>query len=67
MAKVKKIKKKTHKGLSKVLKVRPDGTISRGRYATRHNTGKKSAKRTRKDRTDAKLSSADKNRLKKII
>ena len=32
-------KQKTHKGMSKVFKVRPGGTIKKGKPGVRHNTG----------------------------
>ena len=48
--KVKKIKKKTHKGLKKVLNIRQSGSISIKSQGTRHNTGKNSAKRSRQKR-----------------
>ena len=58
---------KTHKGTSKVLKVRKGGTVSIGRPGSRHNTGSKSAKANRKNRKGSVLSKADYNRLKDII
>ena len=48
--KVKKIKKKTHKGLKKVLNIRQSGSISVKSQGTRHNTGKNSSKRSRQKR-----------------
>ena len=39
--KMKKIKKKTHKGLKKVLNIRQSGSVSIKSQGTRHNTGKK--------------------------
>jgi len=58
---------KTHKGTSKVLKVRKGGSVSIGRPGSRHNTGSKSAKVNRKNRKGSVLSKADYNRLKDII
>ena len=60
-------KMKTHKSTNKVLKVRPGGTISRGKSGARHNTGKKRAKYNRKKRKDLPLSKADEKKLKDII
>ena len=37
-------KKKTHKGIAKVCKVRPGGTIKIGKPGSRHNTGGKDTK-----------------------
>lgn len=62
-----KIKKKTHKSLSKVLKVRPGGTISIGRPGGKHNTGKKNMKFNRKKTKGATLSISDYRRIKDII
>lgn len=58
---------KTHKGLAKVLKVRPGGTVKIGKPGSRHNTGKKNADSNRADRKGGLLSRADKRRLKDII
>ncbi len=58
---------KTHKGTKKVLNVRQSGTITIGRPGSRHNTGSKNASYNRKNRKGSQLSSADKNRLKRII
>lgn len=58
---------KTHKGISKVLKVRPSGTIKIGCPASRHNTGKQTTKLNRKKRAGSTLSRADYNRLKDLI
>lgn len=67
MAKAKKVKLKTHKGLKKVLNVRNSGTITMGRPGSRHNTGKKSSAVNRKNRKGSQLSTADRNRLQNII
>ena len=61
--KVKKNKLKTHKGLSKVCKVRPGGTIKIGKPGTRHNTGKKNAANNRVGRSASSMSKADIKRL----
>lgn len=58
---------KTHKGLAKVLKVRPGGTVKIGKPGSRHNTGKKNAASNRADRAGSLLKRADKRRLKNII
>ena len=69
MAKVKakKNKMKTHKGTKKVLNVRQSGSITVGKPGSRHNTGSKTTNFNRKARAGSNLSSADKNRLKRII
>ncbi len=58
---------KTHKGISKVFKVRPSGKVERGCPASRHNTGKQTTKLNRKKRAGSTLSRADYNRLKDLI
>ena len=60
-------KLKTHKGVAKVTKVRPGGTIKIGHPSTRHNTGKKNAASNRKGRTASNMSQSDYKRLKSII
>ena len=65
--KIKKIKKKTHKGLKKVLNIRQSGTISIKSQGTRHNTGKNSAKRSRQKRKNNALNKSDLKRIKDII
>ena len=57
-------KLKTHKGVAKVTKVRPGGTIKIGAPGSRHNTGKKNAASNRKKRSGSLLSKGDYNRLK---
>lgn len=66
MAKVKKIKAKSHKGTQKVLNVRDGGSIKIGHPGTRHNTGKKNTASNRSGRSLSALSKADANRLKKV-
>lgn len=61
------MKAKTHKGLAKVMKVRPGGTISIGKPGSRHNTGKKNAASNRADRKGSLMSKADQNRFKKVL
>lgn len=65
--KVKKIKKKTHKGLKKVLNIRQSGSISIKRQGTLHNTGKNSSKRSRQKRKNSELHSSDLKRIKDAI
>ena len=60
-------KVKRHKGLSKVLKVRKSGTITRRQTGLNHKTGKKNGADNRAKRKNALLSRADYNRLKKVI
>ena len=65
--KVKRIKKKTHSGLKKVLNIRQSGSISIKSQGTRHNTGKNSAKRTRQKRKSNALDRSDLKRVKDLI
>lgn len=65
--KMKKNKKKTHKGLKKALNIRQSGSISIKHQGTRHNTGKNSAKRSRQKRKNNSLHSSDLKRVKDII
>ncbi len=67
MTKVKKIKKKTHKGLKKVLNVRKSGSISIAKQGKLHNTGKNSAKTSRKKRQAHGLHKSDLSRVKDLI
>lgn len=67
MTKVKKIKKKTHKGLKKVLNVRKSGSISIAKQGKLHNTGKRSAKVNRKKRQSQGLNKSDLSRVKDLI
>ncbi len=67
MTKVKKIKKKTHKGLKKVLNVRKSGSISITKQGRLHNTGKRSAKVNRKKRQSQGLNKSDLSRVKDLI
>ena len=60
-------KKKTHKGIAKVCKVRPGGTIKIGKPGSRHNTGGKDTKFNRSCRKGSQLSKADQNRLKNVL
>ena len=67
MTKVKKIKKKTHKGIAKVCKVRPGGTIKIGKPGSRHNTGKKPASFSRSCANGSALDKTDLKRIKSLI
>lgn len=60
-------KKKTHKGIAKVCKVRPGGTVKIGKPGNRHNTGKRNAASNRRARKGSQLSAADMNRIKELI
>lgn len=60
-------KMKTHKGIKKVLNVRPGGTIGIGKPGSRHNTGKQATKQNRRNRKGSTLSHADYSRLKSVI
>ncbi|MDD4547483.1 MAG: 50S ribosomal protein L35 [Bacilli bacterium] len=60
-------KMKTHKGLSKVAKVRPGGTVKIGKAGGRHKTGKKNAAYNREVRSGSLLSKADFKRVKDLI
>ncbi len=60
-------KMKTHKGLSKVAKVRPGGTVKIGKAGGRHKTGKKNTAYNRDIRKGSLLSKADHNRVKDLI
>lgn len=59
-------KMKTHKGIKKVMNVRPGGTVSIGKPGSRHNTGKKNTDFSRDSRAGGMLSDADKRRFKNI-
>lgn len=67
MTKVKKIKKKTHKGLKKVLNIRKSGSISVAKQGKLHNTGKNSSKTSRKKRQAHELHKTDLSRIKDLI
>jgi len=67
MAKVKKNKMKTHKGMKKVFKVRKSGSITMSKQGVLHNTGKRSAKTNRQKRNGQELNKADYKRIKDLI
>ncbi len=60
-------KMKTHKGLAKVTKVRPGGTVKIGKAGGRHKTGKQNADFNRKIRKGSLLSKSDMKRVKEIL
>lgn len=60
-------KQKTHKGLSKKIKVRPGGSTKIGRPGGNHKTGFKPTKFNRKNRKGNVLSKADANRYKGVM
>ncbi|MDO5569112.1 MAG: 50S ribosomal protein L35 [bacterium] len=70
MGKIKKNKKnkmKTHKGLKKILNIRQSGSVTIGHQGGRHNTGKKTAKASRRVSTRKGLSNSDYKRVKDLI
>lgn len=58
---------KTRKGIAKVCKKRPGGTVKIGKAGGLHNTGKKSGSQRRKIRSGNTLATADMKRLKDLI
>ena len=67
MAKVKKNKMKTHKGMKKVFKVRKSGSIAMSHQGVLHNTGKRTAKTNRQKRNASELHKSDYKRIKDLI
>ena len=67
MTKVKKIKKKTHKGLKKVLNIRKSGSITVSKQGVLHNTGKNSAARASSKKQGSSLNKSDLKRIKDLI
>jgi len=67
MAKVKKNKMKTHKGMKKVFKVRKSGSITMSKQGVLHNTGKRTAKTNRQKRNGNELHKSDYKRIKDLI
>ena len=65
--KAKKNKLKTHKGTSKVMKVRNSGTIKIGVSENNHNTGKQTYRKRRNKRKGNSLSNSDYKRVKTIL
>ncbi|MBQ3142227.1 MAG: 50S ribosomal protein L35 [Bacilli bacterium] len=60
-------KMKTHKGITKKIKVRKGGTTKIGRPGANHKTGKKSTDFNRKNRKGNTLSKGDTNRYKSVL
>ena len=60
-------KQKTHKGISKKVKVRPGGSTKIGKPGANHKTVKKPKRFNRDHRKGSSLSSADMNRYKKAL
>lgn len=60
-------KQKTHKATSKVLNVRPGGTISYKKSGGNHKTNKDSGKQVRQRRRNGILSKGERNRLTSVI
>ena len=58
---------RTHKGIAKVCKVRPGGTVKIGTPGSRHNTGKKNAASNRAGRAASTMSKGDYKRLKDVL
>ena len=58
---------KTHKGVKKVLNIRNSGSITIGKPGSRHNTGHKNTKFSRRCRKGSDLNKSDAKRLQKII
>lgn len=68
MGKLKKrVKLKTHKGLSKVCTVRNSGSIKIGVAAANHNTAKRSAVSKRNKRKGNSMNNSDYKRVKTIL
>ncbi len=62
-----KSKQKTHKATSKILNVRPGGTISYKKSGGNHKTNKDSGKQVRQRRRSGNLSKGDRSRLTSVI
>lgn len=58
---------KTHKGLSKVAKVKPNGTVKITKAGGNHKSGKKPTKTTRSYKESSLLSTGDYKRLKDLL
>ncbi len=65
--KMKKNKRKTHKGSVKVFQKRQSGSIKMTRQGVNHNTGKNSAKRSGQKRKGSILHPSDYKRIKDLI
>jgi large subunit ribosomal protein L35 len=60
-------KLKTHKGISKKLRVKQSGVVSIGKVGGNHKTGGKPSKKMRSIRKGSLLSKSDAKRLKTVI
>ncbi len=60
-------KMKTHKGISKKIRVRNSGSTKIGRVGANHKSGKKPTSYNRSARTVSTLSKADANRIKGLL
>ena len=60
-------KMKTHKGITKKIKVRKGGTTKIGRPGANHKTGKKGTDFNRRARKVTALSKGDANRYKGLL
>lgn len=58
---------KTHKGLSKVAKVKPNGTVKITKAGGNHKSGKKATKTTKGYSQSSLMSTGDFKRLKDIM
>lgn len=58
---------KTHKGLSKVAKVKPNGTVKITKAGGNHKSGKKSTKTTKGYAQSSLMSTGDYKRLKDVL
>lgn len=58
---------KTHKGIAKVVKVKPNGKVKITKARGNHNSGKKSTKLTRSYKKSSQLSNGDYKRLKDLM
>ena len=67
MAKVKKNKMKTHKGMKKVFKVSKSGSITMSHQGVLHNTAKRTSKTNRQKRKGQELNKSDYKRIKDLI
>ncbi len=65
--KVKKLKRKTHKGTKKVLNIRQSGSITKQNVGNNHKTGKKTPARKIKSRSKSELNASDLKRIKNVI
>ena len=64
MGKVKKVKRKTHKGTKKILNQRQSGSITKLNAGNNHMTGKKTPAQSKKAGSKSALSKSDYKRFK---